>query len=75
MVKPHQQYLVVHQSRTQEPTEYENLLAEGIERSYAAGIHDLEGLAANLQALCVPAPAGQTWTAELFAAEMKRLGA
>ena len=41
MVKPHQQYLVVHQSRSEEPTEYENLLAEGIERSYAAGIHDL----------------------------------
>lgn len=75
MVKPHQQYLVVHQSRSEEPTEYENLLAEGIERSYAAGIHDLEGLAANLEVLCVPAPAGKPWTAELFAAEMKRLGA
>lgn len=75
MGKPQQQYLVVHQTRSEEPTEYENLLAEGIERSFAAGIHDIEGLAANLNVMCVPAPAGQPWTADLFATEMKRLGA
>lgn len=75
MAKPHRQYLVVHQTRSHEPTEYENLLAEGIERSFAAGIHDIDGLAANLEAMCVPAPAGQRWTADLFTAEMKRLGA
>ena len=75
MAKPLSQYLVIHQTRMAEPTEYENLLAEGIERSYAAGIHDLEGLAANLNLMCVPAPEGQSWTPELFAAEMKRLGA
>ena len=69
------QYLNPHQTRDREPNDYENLLADGIEKSYAAGIHDLEGLCAQLNANCVPAPDGKPWTPVLFESEMKRLGA
>lgn len=68
-------YLNPHQTREREPDAYENLLGDAIERCYAAGIHDLDGLVARLNENCVPAPAGQTWTPELFKQEMKRLGA
>jgi hypothetical protein len=68
-------YLEPHQARDREPDDYQNLLGDAIERAYAAGIHDLNGLVANLNEAAVPAPNGQRWTAELFQREMKRLGA
>jgi hypothetical protein len=68
-------YLVVHQTRSSEPTEYENLLAEGLERSYAAGLNEPETIVANLNELCVPGPNGKPWTPEIFMSELKRLGA
>lgn len=74
-MQPQQLYLNPHQTREREPDVYENLLGDAIERCYAAGIHDLEGLVARLNDNCVPAPGGQSWTAELFKQEMKRLGA
>ena len=48
---------------------------DAIERSFAAGVHDLPGLVAHLNEARLPAPNGQAWTAELFQKEMKRLGA
>jgi len=69
------QYLNPHQSRDREPTDYENLLGDGIEKAYAAGVHDLPGICERLNADCVPAPDGKTWTPDLFEREMKRLGA
>jgi hypothetical protein len=75
MAKEIKQYLEIHQSRSAEPTEYENLFAEGLERSYAVGIQDLEGLVANLNELCVPVPAGKSWTVDLLKHELRRLGA
>ena len=39
------QYLVVNQTRDREPTDYENLLADGIEQAYARGLADLQVLA------------------------------
>ncbi len=69
------QYLNSHQTRDREPTDYENLLADGIEKAYAAGIHELPEICAKLNEDCVPAPDGKTWTPELFQTEMKRLGA
>jgi hypothetical protein len=64
-----------HQARDREPDDYQNLLGDAIERSYAAGIHDLAGLVERLNEMAVPAPNGQAWTADLFQSEMKRLGA
>ena len=74
-MKPQAQYLVINQSRDRNPTEYENLLSGAVELAYAAGVHDLEGLVARLNADCVPSPGGKPWTAALFESEMKRLGA
>jgi hypothetical protein len=68
-------YLNPHQARDREPDDYQNLLGDAIERSYAAGIHDLAGLVDRLNEAKVPTPGGQPWTAELFVKEMKRLGA
>ncbi len=69
------QYLNPHQARRHEPTMYENLLGDAIERAYAAGHHDLGSLVASLNDQAVPSPDGQPWTAELFTKEMQRLGA
>lgn len=68
-------YLEPHQTRDHEPDAYENLLGDAIERCYAAGIHDLDGLVARLNEACVPTPGGVPWSVELFTSEMKRLGA
>lgn len=68
-------YLNPHQSRDREPDDYQNLLGDAIERSFAAGIHDLVGLVGRLNEAHVPSPNGQAWTPELFEKEMKRLGA
>jgi hypothetical protein len=68
-------YLNQHQARDREPDDYQNLLGDAIERSFAAGVHDLPGLVGALNEARLPAPNGQAWTAELFQKEMKRLGA
>jgi hypothetical protein len=70
-----QQYLNPHQSRERPPTDYENLLGDAIEQAYAAGVDDLPGLVARLNAGALPSPSGGSWTEELFRAEMHRLGA
>jgi hypothetical protein len=69
------QYLEIHQTRDHEPTDYENLLADAIERIFAAGVQDLDGVVAGLNEQSVPAPRGKLWTKELYLEEMKRLGA
>ena len=68
-------YLNPHQARDREPDDYQNLLGDAIERSYAAGVHDLPGLVGRLNETRVPSPNGQAWTPELFVEEMRRLGA
>lgn len=68
-------YNETHQSRTAPPTAYESLLGDAIERAYGQGIHDLEGLLAYLNRSGPSAPNGQAWTAEIYQAEMARLGA
>ncbi|WP_127112597.1 recombinase-like helix-turn-helix domain-containing protein [Shimia sediminis] len=73
-MKP-ERYLVVHQSRDREPTEYEDLLGDALERAFADGISDLDSLVAALNALDAPSPRNETWTTDLFLAEMKRLSA
>lgn len=66
---------VTHQNRTAEPTAYESLLGDSIERAYAQGIHDLEGLVNYLNSAGPSAPNGQAWTEASFQQEMARLGA
>lgn len=67
-------YLDPHQARDREPTAYESLLGDAIERAFGAGIHDLAGLVGCLNRTGPNAPNGQAWTEESFAALMAQLG-
>ena len=53
----------------------QTLLADAVEAAFAAGIWDLPGLVARLNADGVRTPDGQEWTEARYAAEMQRLGA
>lgn len=69
------QYIVVHQSRDRDPTEYEDLLADALEKAFAGGVTDVDGIVASLIADAVPSPGGRPWTSDLVLSELKRLGA
>lgn len=68
-------YNETHQSRSGEPTVFENLLGDSIERAFAQGIHDLDGLVAYLNQAGPSGPNGAPWTPESYTQEMARLGA
>jgi hypothetical protein len=68
-------YLNSHQTRLHEPTPYENLLGDGIEAAFRAGIIELPELVQFLNDNFVPSPGGAPWTEAVFTAEMRRLGA
>jgi hypothetical protein len=67
-------YLDPHQARKRTPDDYENLLADSLERAFAAGIHELEAVVEFLNDRRVPAPGGQAWSLDLYESEMRRLG-
>ena len=68
-------YLEPRQAQTRAPTDWENLLADAIERAFADGVWDLDALLARLNAEGVHAQDGSAWTSARFQAEMARLGA
>lgn len=68
-------YNETHQTRSAAPTAYESLLGDSIERAFAAGLHDLDGLVAYLNQAGPAGPNGQPWTADSYCQEMARLGA
>jgi hypothetical protein len=68
-------YNETHQSRKAPPTAYESLLGDSIERAFAQGIHDLEGLVKYLNEAGPAGPNGQPWTLDSYRQEMARLGA
>jgi hypothetical protein len=68
-------YLDAHQSRTQEPTQWQMELASAIEAIFANGAQSLEALIDGLNASRVKAPDGGPWTAEKYSALMRELGA
>ncbi len=69
-------YLEPHQARRREPTAYENLLGDAIERAFGMGVTELSDMVAALnQSGPLPQGSGTVWTEELFAAELKRLNA
>lgn len=67
-------YHVALQTREHEPTSYENLLGDSIERAFAQGFHDLESLTQYLNSAGPACADGQAWTPESFQAEMAKLG-
>lgn len=70
-----ERYLKVHQSRRREPTAYEDLLGDAIERGFAAGITDLAALVAHLNRGGPNFPGGGEWTEQGYQAEIARLAA
>jgi hypothetical protein len=68
-------YNETHQHRSDPPTSYESLLGDSIERAFAQGIHDLEGVVAYLNQAGPSAPNGQPWSSASYRQEMARLGA
>jgi hypothetical protein len=70
-----EQYLDPHQTRDREPTDYENLLGDALEKAFARGVHELDGICAALIEDCVPSPGGKPWNPALLESELKRLSA
>ena len=68
-------YNATHQARVSDPTTYEHLLGDSIERAFAAGIHDLDGLVHYLNTTGLSGPNGEPWTPQSYEREMARLGA
>jgi hypothetical protein len=63
------------QNRSAPPTEYENHLADALEKILGDGTHDLAGIVGRLNEMRVYAPTGRAWSEDSFRAELKRLGA
>ena len=63
------------QSTDRDPTEWESALAAAIEDAFGKGKHELDQLVAALNASRVRPRNGGAWTADVFAATMRDLGA
>ncbi len=68
-------YLDPHQTRINEPTAWQQELANAIESIFAKGAHELGDLIAGLNASRVRPPEGAQWTEQTFIAAMRELGA
>ncbi|MFA5596749.1 MAG: recombinase-like helix-turn-helix domain-containing protein [Pusillimonas sp.] len=68
-------YLEPHQARTSEPTAYENLLGDTLERAYASGVTTIESLAAFLNEQGPQPLTTDLWTPDVLTAELARLAA
>jgi hypothetical protein len=66
-------YVNPHQARQREPSQYEILLGDAMERAFGQGHWELDPLVNYLNQSGPLAPNGQLWTAESFFAELKRL--
>jgi hypothetical protein len=66
-------YLQPNQARKSEPTQYETLLGDSIERAFGQGLWELDALVAYLNRSGPLGADGQNWTPASFQAEMKRL--
>lgn len=70
----HDRYLQPRQEQKRQPTSYESLLGDAIERAFGAGIHDLPGLVKSLNGQGATTPDGKPWTEANYAEVMKKLG-
>ena len=67
-------YLERWQSRTREPTTYENALGDALESAFSDGITALPDLVRRLNEVNVKTPDGRDWTEDKFERELKLLG-
>ena len=68
-------YLDPHQTRTQEPTQWQQELANAMESIFTKGARELDEVVAGLNASRVRPPDGSAWTEQNFTAVMRELGA
>jgi len=66
-------YLQPRQAQHRPPTNYEDLLGDAIERTFAAGVHDLAGLVDSLNRQGMTTRAGQPWSEDNYGPEMAEL--
>lgn len=68
---------LAHQSRGRQLTDLEQNLAIALERIFATGEHDFDGVARELQEQGVPRPsgAGDPWTAASLETELQTINA
>ncbi len=66
-------YVNPHQARQREPSQYEILLGDAMERAFGQGHWELDQLVTALNQSGPLAANGQLWTSESLAAELKRL--
>ena len=66
-------YLQPKQAQYRQPTTYEDLLGDAIERAFASGIQDLAGLVESLNHQGMTTRAGEAWTEENYGPEMAAL--
>ena len=66
-------YLDQHQARKRNPTTYEDLLGDAIERAYGSGVQDLSGLVQALNDSGLASPSGKEWTEEVYRQEIADL--
>ncbi|MCK9506834.1 MAG: hypothetical protein M0Q54_00205 [Pigmentiphaga sp.] len=68
-----ERYLEPHQARKREPTVYESLLGDEIERAFSSGIEELPALVQALNNSGLTTPGGESWTEENYCDVMARL--
>lgn len=68
-------YLDPHQTRTQEPTQWQQELANAIEAIFTKGARELDEVITGLNASRVRPPDGGKWTEQNFTVVMRELGA
>lgn len=66
-------YLSPHQARKREPTQYETLLGDAMERAFGQGLWELDQLVGYLNQVGPLGPDGKAWTVESFPSAIKRL--
>ena len=70
-----ERYLEPHQARRREPTTFEDLLGDAIERAFAQGAYTLPELVACLNQTGPSSENGQPWAEQGLQTLMARLGA
>lgn len=68
-------YLNPYQTRTHEPTQWQQELANAIESVFSKGARELDEVIAGLNGTRVRPPNGADWTPENFTSLMRELGA
>ena len=72
--RPGQTINIVHQTRKNSPTDYENLLGNALEEIFDNDLVELKDIISRLNEMGVRAPNGADWSEESFRSEMEHLG-